>query len=244
MKCPFVIKKCTKCGRLLVAYSGNFHKQKGCKYGVRSDCKMCCSKYKKQHYEENADYIKEKSRQYHKDNKDVIAERSKQYRDQHKEEKREYDKKYRAEHREEKIKRDKQYYENNKEKILEYQKQYTKNNPHIQFNHNNKRRQLEESQGRGINKEQWLEIMNFFGWKCAYSDESLTPDNRTIDHIIALNNGGLNEPWNCIPCLDSYNSSKCTQDMVAWYKQQEFFDIDRLMKIYEWQEYAFEKWGM
>ena len=40
------------------------------------------------------------------------------------------------------------------------------------------------------------------------------------------------------------NSSKNDRDMIKWYKQQEFFDIDRLMKIYEWQEYAFEKWGV
>jgi hypothetical protein len=34
MKCPFRIKKCTKCGELLVAYEGNFRRQKGGKWGV------------------------------------------------------------------------------------------------------------------------------------------------------------------------------------------------------------------
>ena len=41
MRCPFCIKKCTKCGNLLVANSINFSKQKKGKYGVNSVCKPC-----------------------------------------------------------------------------------------------------------------------------------------------------------------------------------------------------------
>ena len=87
-------------------------------------------------------------------------------------------------------------------------------------------------------------MMNFFDWKCAYSGKKLTNDNRSIDHIISLNNNGLNEIWNCVPMLKNLNSSKSSSEMISWYKGQEFFNIDRLMKIYEWQEYAFEKWSL
>ena len=87
----------------------------------------------------------------------------------------------------------------------------------------------------------------FFDNKCAYSGECFNTDtlteSRSDDHIIPLSKGGLHEPWNIVPMKYGYNSSKCYKDMVEWYKQQKFFDIDRLMKIYEWQEYAFEKWG-
>ena len=31
--------------------------------------------------------------------------------------------------------------------------------------------------------------------------------------------------------------------MLDWYKQQEYFNEDRLMKIYAWIEYAYEKWN-
>lgn len=36
-------KKCTKCGRWLVANKINFHKSKTCKYGLNSQCKECTS---------------------------------------------------------------------------------------------------------------------------------------------------------------------------------------------------------
>lgn len=41
MKCPFVIKKCTKCGKLLVANTMNFPKRKDSKNGLRNDCRKC-----------------------------------------------------------------------------------------------------------------------------------------------------------------------------------------------------------
>ena len=153
---------------------------------------------------------------------------NKEYRETHKKEAKEYHKSYR---------------EKNKEKLSKYRKQYYEDNIDKFFNNSNKRRQMKELQGRGITKEQWIEMMEFFDWKCAYSGLSLDKNNRSIDHIIPLNNEGLNEPWNCAPMLKVLNVSKRDRDMITWYKQKDFFDIDRLMKIYEWQEYAFGKWG-
>ena len=89
-------------------------------------------------------------------------------------------------------------------------------------------------------------MMCWFDWCCAYSGEYLGGDNkdkrRTVDHIIALDNDGLNEPWNCVPCFDSYNYQKHTRDMLEWYVQQEFYSEERLIKIYTWCEYALNKW--
>ena len=112
------------------------------------------------------------------------------------------------------------------------------------FNGHNKRRQREEEQGRGITVEQWKEMFDFFGWRCAYSGIQLNKDNRSIDHIIPLNNGGLNEPWNCVPMYSNYNYSKQTSDMLDWYTQQEYYSEERLNKIYKWIEYAKNKWNI
>ena len=213
MKCPYCIKICNKCGKLLVANTMNFNKKKSGKYGVRPECKKCKSKLDKQYYE---------------DNKEQIKERRKQYNKQYREDNKEYYK---------------QYYEDNKEQIKERKKQYYEENSYIFFNANNKRRQREENQGSGITKEQWFDMMEFFDWKCAYSGITLNKDNRSIDHIIALNNGGLNEVWNCVSMLRSLNISKHANDMLEWYTQQEFYSEERLNKIYEWQKYAFEKYS-
>ena len=41
MNMPYLMKRCTKCGRWLVANSVNFHKHKSGKYGLRAECKEC-----------------------------------------------------------------------------------------------------------------------------------------------------------------------------------------------------------
>ncbi len=86
-------------------------------------------------------------------------------------------------------------------------------------------------------------MMEFFNWGCAYSGIQLTKENRSIDHIVALDNNGENEPWNCVPMYLNYNSSKKDNYVLDWYLQQEYFNIERLTKIYEWRIYAYEKWG-
>ena len=87
-------------------------------------------------------------------------------------------------------------------------------------------------------------MMNFFNFRCAYSDEYIggNSDKRTIDHIVALDNGGEHEIWNLVPMYQPYNSGKKNNNMLDWYLQQEYFDIDRLTRIYEWRIYAYWKW--
>ena len=220
---------------------------------------------KKQYYENNKKEILEKNKQYYENNKEEKLEYHKKYREEHKEERAEYHKRYykehkeglvgyrkqyRKEHKKELAEKNKQYYKDNKEEILKKNKQYyrTSQGQVARFNGHNKRRIKEKIQGSGITKTQWLEMMNFFEWKCAYSDMYIGGNenqrNRSIDHIIALDNGGENEIWNLVPMYKSYNSSKQTKDMLEWYQQQDFYSEERLQKIYEWQEYAYNKWNV
>ena len=240
MNIPYAFKKCTKCGKWLVANNFNFRKKKKGKWGLYSQCKECESKYKKQWDENNKEYHKE----YYKNNKEYIKECNKQWRENNKEYKKQWD-----ENNKKHIKEyNKQWYEDNKEYHKEYYKKWNENNPEKSFNIRNKRRSKEENQGRGINELQWNECYKWFNWKCAYSGEKLQKNKstygRTLDHIVALDNGGLNEPWNIVPMRKGYNSSKQDRiDSMTWYLEQEYFDIERLNKIIEWQIYAYEKWG-
>lgn len=217
MKCPYVMKKCTKCGEVL--HISKFYKRKEGKYGVRNDCKECHNKYCKKWRKDNNDYLVEYSKKHYEELKENIEFKNKR----------------------------KQYYIKHKENIKEKRMKHHKDNPHIGFNNSVKRRGKEENQGDGITKEQWFEMMNFFDWKCAYSGEYIGGDNkdrrRTIDHIVSLDNGGEHEVWNCVPMLKSYNSSKHINNMLEWYLEQEFFSIKRLTKIYEWRIYAYWKWN-
>ena len=149
--------------------------------------------------------------------------------------------------------RHKEYRENNKDKVQqyntehreqkkEYSRKYRKEHPEIDFNCRTRRRQKEETQGQGITKDQWIECMEFFEWKCAYSGEKLTKQNRTLDHITSLNKNGENEIWNLVPMKVNYNSSKQDKEMLSWYKGQEYYNEERLDKIIEWYVYAFNKY--
>ena len=295
MKCPYCIKICTECGRILVANKINFHKGIG-KYGLISKCKICRKQYvkenekeikeyqkkyreehkeeikqyreeykeemkeynkqyniehkeeikekKKQYYNENKKEIRKKQKQYYNENKEDILKQNKKYREEHEEYFKEYRKQYYKNNKEEILEQHKQYYQDNKEEVLERCNRYRDNNPDKVFNWHNKRRLLEENQGNGIDKDQWYEMMEFFDWKCAYSGEYIGGDSkdRTIDHIIPLNKGGNNSIWNCVPMHHTYNSGKKDKDMLDWYIKQSFYSEERLNRIYEWIEYAYNKW--
>ena len=264
MKIPYVFKKCTKCGRWLVANKVNFHNQKGAKYNLASQCKECrnnqkrqyrkynkekVAKSNKQYYQDNKRKILGQKKQYYETNKEKVREQQKQYYEANKEKIAESTKRYREANKHEERERNKRYYEANKEKVLERCKRYlqTPQGQVVEFNRHQRRRAKEEQLGSGITKEQWLEMMNFFEWKCAYSGEHLGGDdnsfNRTIDHIIPISKNGPNMVWNCVPMTRSLNSSKNNKNMLEWYEQQEYFSEERLAKIREWQEYAFNKYN-
>ena len=215
MNTPYVFKRCTKCGKWLVANTFNFYKTTNCKYELNPKCKECYKTNIRDRY--NANIEKERTR-------------SREYCRKHKSQKSEYFKKYYEAHKEE-----------NRERCKEYGK--TLNGRVGRFNRACRRRQRAEQQGNGITKDQWVDMMKFFGWKCAYSGINLNRDNRTTDHIIPLAKGGANEIWNCVPMYGPYNFSKQDKDFEDWYPQQDFYDENRLSKINEWQEYAYNKWS-
>ena len=239
-----LFKKCSKCGEIL--HVSRFYKRKTGKYGVISECKICYKDRNKNYNDNHKEKIKEIHKKWNEKNPNFNKEYGKKWREDNKEYTKNYNKDYNIKHKEERKEYNKNYYEKHKEEIKYNNNEYRKNNPHVYFNINNKRRQREENQGKGITNEQWKEMMDFFNWTCAYSGKYLGGNDnkniRTIDHIVALDNDGEHEIWNLVPMVRSYNISKYTNNMLEWYLQQEYFDIDRLTKIYEWRIYAYWKW--
>ena len=255
MKCPYCIKICTKCNRLLVANSMNFAKQKNGKYGVISKCKECTKKYYKQYYEANPEYIKEYHKQYYENNSEYIKERNKQWREANPEYNKERNKQYYENNSEYIKERNKQWREANpeynkqwREANPEYNKQYYENNRErkneIARKANHKRRAKLKSNGGEYTLEQWNECLEFFDYTCAYSGAELNKDNTNIEHIIPISKGGTNDITNIVPALDSVNKSKNASDMLEWYKQQPYYSEERLNKILDWLEYATKKYEL
>lgn len=229
MKSPYCIKICTKCNRLLVANSMNFHTQMKGKYGVMSYCKECTKKYNSEHKEHQAEYCK----QWRANNKQHIAEYRKQHYRDNKERYAEYDKKY---------------YKNNKEHIAEYGKQWASNNRErkneIGRKAQHKRRAKLKFNGGEYTLEQWQECLEFFNYTCAYSGEPINNSNTNIEHIIPISKGGSNNIYNIVPALDIVNKSKNASDMLEWYKEQPYYSEERLNKILDWIEYASNKYEL
>ena len=57
MNIPYVMKRCSKCGRWLVANNVNFAKDKRLKSGLRASCKECKNKYSKEYKEQNRNKV-------------------------------------------------------------------------------------------------------------------------------------------------------------------------------------------
>jgi len=259
MKCPFVIKVCNKCNSILVANAFNFNKKSKGKYGVAAVCKTCYLKNCKEYRDENKEKINKKQRERYNENIEKERQRSRDKYIKTKDKHNAYSKKYYEEHREYLLQKSHEHYMQNQEKYKErhneyyyehveyyneYRRQWRENNPDKAFNSSHKRRLQKEQQGNGITLEQWIECMEFFDWRCAYSGEYIggKTNKRTLDHIIPLNNNGEHEIWNLVPMLRNYNSSKHDKNMEEWYSLQEYYDENRLNKIYQWIEYAKNKW--
>ena len=206
-------KICTKCGTELELNSDNFYKQASNKDGYQNYCKVCRKAI-------------DKARVHTQEYKDT---RNKQFRDRYA-----TDKEFR-DNIKEKVKPRKQT-EKYKKQAREYQKQYRIDNPDKCFNKQCRYRAREKEQGEGIAKEQWKELNEFFEWCCAYSWMPLKKEYRHIDHIIPLSKGGVNEVWNLIPCMDSYNCCKNNREPLAWYQAQEYYSDERLEYIIYYQK--------
>ena len=90
MNIPYVMKKCTKCGRWLVASTVNFHKDKRYKYNLTSQCKECRNVRNKQWYKDNRNKKLEYQKQWHQDNRDKKLEYDKQWYEANKEQRKQY----------------------------------------------------------------------------------------------------------------------------------------------------------
>ena len=142
--------------------------------------------------------------------------------------------------------KNKQWRDQHKERERLRKREWREKNREKERALNQKRRAKKKGNGGFFTDEQWNDCLMFFGERCAYSNEEFDNTNSnkvSIDHIIPLNNGGTSFIWNLVPACNKYNGSKNAANMEEWYKKQPFFLEERLQKIYEWQEYAYNKWG-
>ena len=153
----------------------------------------------------------------------------------------EYRKKYR-ENNKDKIKEyKKEYYENNKDKIKESRKEYRENNKDKIRERIKEYKHKKRGNGGAYTKAQWLDTLEYFNYKCAYTGECIKHSCH-VEHIVPVSKGGTSYIWNLVPSTGSANYSKGNRGMEEWYREQEYFCEERLNKILEYQKYMYEKY--
>ena len=67
---------------------------------------------------------------------------------------------------------------------------------------------------------------------CAYSGQVIkNKKDLALEHIIPINRGGSSVIFNVCPALKSINISKHDNDLLTWWKDQDFYNIDRLRNL-------------
>lgn len=223
MNISILVKTCTGCKIVKTATNDYFAKDKSGRYGLRARCKECDKAYRKKHYQENRESIREKQNEYLKryyvENKDDILE---------------YKRGYYQENREDILYKYREYRLSNKEKINEYKRNYKRNNRHLFNQYRQKRRALKRSLPNSFTVDQWETAKSHFYNLCAYCgrDKELQQD-----HFIPLSAGGEYTVNNIIPSCVSCNSSKGNRSFFDWYHGYKYYSEERSRKVLDYLNY-------
>jgi hypothetical protein len=189
----------------------------------------------KQRYDSKKNEINQKNRESYHKNKRERLKKCKEYVLKHKEKTAEYQKKYSIANSD-KIKEykkihHKDYYLKNKNKILNCKSEWLKTSRGkiSSAKSRHKRRSLDKKLRSDFTLEEWNFLKLFFNNKCAYCGADNT--NLEKDHFIPVTKYGEYTKNNIVCACKSCNASKGNKDFFDWYRNQEFYSIEKELKI-------------
>lgn len=96
-----------------------------------------------------------------------------------------------------------------------------------------------------ISVEMFIDMLDFFDGKCAYTGESLLDGTFSLDHTLTRSKGGYHFISNVVPTSKHINDRKGTKDYTDFILEvsssvEEAYQ--RMVKIMAWQQYALEKY--
>lgn len=180
----------------------------------------------------NFDASRDQQRSYREQNREAIRERKRSYREENIEACRERDRRRHAANPEIAREQVRRWRAANCEASREQVRRWQKANPDARREISRRRRALKRAAHRRALQPVTLaairERFALFGGCCAYCG---TAENLTIDHVLALKYGGLDESANVAPACRRCNSSKHTAPGEQWYRRQPFFTEARWRKL-------------
>lgn len=232
-----LVKTCTICKEEQPI--SNFHKSKTGKYGVVSNCKPCAKIRKKAYNETNKEKIKAYNESYYAEKKDFVREIQKAYYEKNSEKIKANVMKWEKENPERKAENQAKYRKEKPELHRERQKRYKLNNPErvreLGRKHTQTRRARIRELDYDLTEEQWQETLEEFSHSCAYCGK--TDCKLEQEHIVPVTSGGGYTKHNIVPACKSCNVSKHDNELLEWYKKQDYFSEKRLLKVLEFSEY-------
>ncbi|MGD7001354.1 hypothetical protein [Corynebacterium halotolerans] len=193
-------KRCGKCRS--VKNLEDFPRNRSHRDGFHSQCKACNYADTKQWCAENPEY---KAKYYSQNREQTLERMAKYYRD-HREERKAYDREYRHKHQ---------------ERLQAYDQNRYWNDKHYRLNHQlylGYHRAVEAGNpAERIKPQDLLDYWEALGvdpLKCYLTGEKLTPQNRSVDHVVPLGRGGAHTAFNLMPCSLEANRTKNVKPRV------------------------------
>lgn len=217
------MKACSKCGA--VKPLTEFRRQKTGKGGLMARCKACALKadqewyrknkerrsaYHKEWYAKNREAIIENSRRWYRDNPLLARARQRAYYLANAPEKRAYTKAWYAANRETALAYHRAYRQAHPELLNARRKRWRAANPEAAKAKGreaaNRRRARKASGICDLTDAQWIEILEAYGYCCAYCGKA--DPKLTQDHVMPIALGGGHTASNIVPACGRCNRKK------------------------------------
>jgi 5-methylcytosine-specific restriction endonuclease McrA len=200
-----------------------FPQQRGCKGGLRPECKGCQKRYRRAYYVQNQKRLQKYSRDFYAKYKDHFLNYQKAYANLNSERVSKRLKAWQSKNRTKLLEGKRDYYYANKARCNERsrtyrqqnlvrlaakRKEYEFANPDIVRFHKMQHETRKRNAFGECTSEQWKQKCEYHGCCCIYCQVSLTPKTMTIEHRKPLSRGGSNHLANLAPACKSCNQSK------------------------------------
>ena len=176
---------------------------------ARGLCRQC---YNQQWDKAHRKQRREATRQYRAANLEKVRECQRQWNEANPN----YSRQYREDNWEEWAEYNRQWREAHREELREYGRQYREDNPEKERAHSCRRRARKANATIGPVDEAAIYERDKV---CIYCGSG---EDLTIDHIIALDNGGPHRQDNLVVACRSCNSSKRAKPLMAWLETQPY----------------------
>lgn len=112
----------------------------------------------------------------------------------------------------------------NREYLRAYQRQYYAQNPErarfFSKSSSHARRLAKAGTPNRLTKQQWLGILDYFNYRCAYCLQPLDGQTPVLEHLIPLSRGGQHDPLNVVPSCQPCNNSKFNRTPIEFLLYQ------------------------